>query len=109
MEESAREGAHAILGALAGRAQVSAGLFNMDDVRAIYPNRQQSAKCEKLLDGYAVPRGLLELIEDDEGRAYRFREESVMPYVWLLYARALITSNANSEEPPPPVLESANG
>ncbi len=96
--ECVRNGAHLILGALAGRAQVSAGVFKADDMQAIYPKPDQQASCEKLVDSYADPQGLLQVVDDEDGRAYRFREESVMPYIWLLSTQALFANSAAPDQ-----------
>ncbi len=83
-----RDGAHKILGALAGAAQLNGGVIDADEISVIWPGLEGAARCKTLVARLAEEGTLVGLQEDDFGRRYTFLEDSVPPYLWLLVAHA---------------------
>jgi hypothetical protein len=75
------------LGALAGVAQSVGGPFTFDDISALHANPADIAAARAMLDRLGTDDVLLEILEDEFGKSYNFREFSVPTYLWLLAAR----------------------
>lgn len=82
--EGLRMGSLQSLGALAGSARLSGARFDLNDVAALYPGADSVARLKAVADDF-VARGLLLTTGDDEvGGFYRFIEEGVPSYLWVL-------------------------
>jgi Cdc6-like AAA superfamily ATPase len=77
----------AALGALGGVAQSLGGPFTFEDITALHADPADIAAARALLDRLGHDDVLLETLEDEFGKSYRFREFSVPIYLWLLAAR----------------------
>jgi Cdc6-like AAA superfamily ATPase len=88
-----RQGVHKILGALSGAAQLASGQFNMDDISALYSGADNVARCKSIVENLAAEGVLIEAIDGEYGRSYRFLEESVPSYLWLLAAQSRFFDN----------------
>jgi Cdc6-like AAA superfamily ATPase len=82
-----KEGAHRLLGPLAGAAQLSGGVFDAAMIKSLWSDADRAAKARGLADRLASQGMLLQVQEDEAGRRYRFIEASVPPYLWLYAAR----------------------
>ncbi|MDB5454166.1 MAG: hypothetical protein JWO33_2744, partial [Caulobacteraceae bacterium] len=82
-----QQGAHLLLGPLAGTAQLTGGVFDQSVLKSLWPDSDRAAKARSLVDRLATQNVLLQVQEDESGRRYRFVESSVPPYLWLLAAR----------------------
>lgn len=79
-----RSGSLQLLGALAGSARLSSIRFDASDIAALYPGADSVARLKALADDL-VARDLLLLVGEDEiGPFYRFAEEGVPAYLWVL-------------------------
>lgn len=100
-----QQGAHRVLGPLAGAAQLTGGVFDQAVIKSLWPDNDRSAKARSLVDRLASQNVLLQVQEDDSGRRYRFVESSVPPYLWLLAARDnFIEAEESLEAPAKPVI-----
>jgi Cdc6-like AAA superfamily ATPase len=82
--ECLRTGSLQSLGALAGSARLSGARFDMNDVAALYPGADSVSRLKAIADDL-VSRGLLLTTGEDEvGSFYRFVEEGVPSYLWVL-------------------------
>jgi hypothetical protein len=84
----AAKGIHRTLGPLSGAVQSSGGEFQLEDINAAYPNAVAAAQCRTLVELLAAEGVLLEADQRGSGLYYRFLEESVPAYVWLLAGQA---------------------
>ncbi|MEO8811392.1 MAG: AAA family ATPase [Caulobacteraceae bacterium] len=89
------------LGAVAGAAQSSGGQFTSDDIGALRGDAESIAKAKTLIDHLATAGALIERQEDEFGHSYRFVEDSVPIYLWLLSAQHRFAET--SETAPAPV------
>ena len=87
IDKVTKSGVSQILGMLAGASLFNSGRFDSSDIDALYPNAASAANCRDVIDDLAAKGVLLETFEDEYGRAYRFVEESVPPYLWILAAQ----------------------
>lgn len=76
-----------MLGRLAGAVESVGGEFTMDDVSTLFHGSEQILRCKNLIETLSSDGVLLEAFDDEYGRRYRFREESVPAYLRLLAAR----------------------
>jgi hypothetical protein len=76
---------------LASAAQSTGGRFNLDDIGVVSANAEEQAKTRALAESLVAKRLLLEADEDDDGRFYRFVDESVPPYLRLMAAQARLS------------------
>lgn len=83
-----QEGAGAVLGGLSNLAQLSAGAFSIDDLASAWPGSEGVARTHSLVKRLTEEGVLLERQEDEFGASYRFAEDSVPIYLWLLSAQA---------------------
>lgn len=95
--EEIRKGRLAALGALAGAAQSTGGWFTLDEITAVHADPAGIAQAKAAAERLAAERQLVEVREDEFGRAYRFLEQSVPIYLWLLAARGQFFEQAHSE------------
>src|SRR5205085_6769144 len=103
-----QQGAHLLLGPLAGAAQLTGGVFDQSVLKSLWPDSDRAAKARSLVDRLATQNVLLQVQEDDSGRRYRFVESSVPPYLWLLAARdSFLESEESLEAPEKPAAASA--
>ena len=76
------------LGALAAAALASGGKFNVDDVAQVPGSPTEHDTRIRLMHSLAAEAVLIEGAEDEYGRRYRFIEQGVPAYLWLLSERA---------------------
>ena len=95
-----------VLGVMAGAALFNNGRFDGRDVDALYPSATNAANFKATIEDLASKHILLEAHEDEYGRGYRFSEEAVLPYLWILAAqkRFLEARKAPATEPTPEKL-----
>jgi Cdc6-like AAA superfamily ATPase len=79
-----RDGQIRALGTLAGTALVSGGTFRRDDLRASMASLDSIQRCEELIPGLVASEVLVQR-EQEDVKTYNFSEESVAPYLWLLW------------------------
>jgi hypothetical protein len=105
IDQAAKSGVRHVLGVMAGAALFNNGRFDGRDVEALYPSPANAANFKATIEDLASKQILLEVHEDEYGRGYRFSEESVLPYLWILAAqkRFLETRKAAVVEPARPV------
>ena len=72
---------------LAGASLFNGGRFDTGDIDVLYPSAANAANCKDVIEDLASKGMLLEAFEDEYGRGYRFLEESVPPYLWILAAQ----------------------
>jgi len=108
IDQAAKSGVRHVLGVMAGAALFNNGRFDGRDVDALYPSAANAANFKATIEDLASKQILLEVHEDEYGRGYRFSEEAVLPYLWILAAqkRFLETRKAAVVEPPRPVEKS---
>jgi hypothetical protein len=82
-----QEGAHRFLGPLSGAAQPLGGQFDINVIHDLWPEADRAAKAQGLVDGLAAQNVILQAEHDENGRRYRFLEDSVPAYLWLFAAR----------------------
>lgn len=99
------KGLHKSLGRLAREALPVGGRFGDAEIDSLHRAPEAAARCRMLIDSLAQHGGLLEVSEDELGRRYRFVEESIPAYLWLLEAQeSFLNSQAAAQiraaEPP---------
>lgn len=82
-----KNGARQILGMLAGASMFNSGRFDSATIEGLYPIEANASSCRDLIEDLAAKGVLVETLEDEYGRAYRFIEEAVPPYMWILAAQ----------------------
>jgi Cdc6-like AAA superfamily ATPase len=82
-----RDGAYDVLGPLSGVAQLSNGQFSANDIAAAFPGVTDGA-ARSLVDRLAESGILIERRIDEFGDHFRFVDQNVLPYLWLLSAQA---------------------
>jgi Cdc6-like AAA superfamily ATPase len=87
------------LSVLASAAQATGGRFNLDDIGVVSANAEEQAKTRALAENLVAKRLLLEADEDEDGRFYRFVDESVPPYLRLLAAQTRLAGSPPTAEP----------
>jgi Cdc6-like AAA superfamily ATPase len=85
--KSIQEGAMSVLGRLAHLAQVTGGAFSVDEIASAWPGPEGVARTQSLVRQLALV-GVLVESQDEYGLTYRFAEDSVPTYLWLLAAQA---------------------
>ena len=68
--------------------QLSGGAFSIDGLASAWPGPEGVARTHSLVKKLAAEGVLLERVEDEFGATYRFAEDSVPIYLWLLAAHA---------------------
>jgi hypothetical protein len=81
--KTVREGQTRALGALAGTALLGGGSFRKEDIRAAMANSDTIRRCEDLIAQLVASDLLIEMPSEDSV-IYRFVEDSIAPYLWLL-------------------------
>jgi hypothetical protein len=81
-----RDGSHLFLGRLSGLAQVGNGGFSNAGINALFPGR--AARVRELVERLAADGVLVEAHEDEFGNQFRFPDQNILPYLWLLAAQA---------------------
>jgi Cdc6-like AAA superfamily ATPase len=89
-----RETSLEMLGVLSSAARSTGGRFSRDDIGGLVSGADQLAKHQALADSLVEKRLLLDASEDDEGRWYRFLDESVPSYLRMLAAQARLVAGA---------------
>jgi Cdc6-like AAA superfamily ATPase len=83
-----QEGGAVLLGGLSNLAQLGGGAFSVDDLASTWPGPEGAAHAPSLVKKLAAEGILSECREDEFSATYRFAEESVPIYLWLLAAQA---------------------
>ncbi len=96
VENAVKSGAHRILGPLAGMAHTAGGAFTLAEVDTVFAGQDIAERCGALVESMAAQGVLLEAYDDEYGRGYRFTEESIPPYLWLMAAKDQFV-NGNAE------------
>lgn len=93
IDQTAKTGVRHVLGVMAGAALFNNGRFDGRDVDALYPSAANAATFKATIEDLAAKQILLETHEDEHGRGYRFSEEAVPPYLWILAAQKRFLEN----------------
>ena len=93
IDQAAKSGVRHVLGVMAGAALFNNGRFDGRDVDALYPNAANAASFKATIEELASKQILLEASDDEYGRGYRFSEEAVLPYLWILAAQKRFLEN----------------
>ncbi|MHB8528232.1 MAG: AAA family ATPase [Caulobacteraceae bacterium] len=72
------------LGAVAGAAQSAGGQFNLDDLEAVSAGGEETGRRRSAVESLVKDGALIEQVEDEAGRHYRFTDEAAPSYLWLL-------------------------
>ena len=88
IQDAMSHAALAPLGALAAAALATGGKFNADDVTRAPGSASEHDTRLRLMQSLAAEAVLIQGAEDEYGRRYRFIEQSVPAYLWLLSERA---------------------
>ena len=75
------------MGIVAGVSLLANGAFRMDDLWASTVNADNARRCEEAV-AELMKVGLLLEIQLEEGRLYRFAEDGIAAYLWLLSVEA---------------------
>lgn len=102
IDQAAKSGVRHVLGVMAGAALFNNGRFDGRDVDALYPSAANAANFKGTIDELAARQILIEVHEDEYGRGYRFAEESVLPYLWILAAQKRFLENRKAPPPEKP-------
>lgn len=96
-----RDGSYSVISALSGAAQRGGGVFSLSGLATIWPGVEGSARQRALVDRLVEEGVLIERHHDEFGDSYRFSEDSVPIYLWLLAAQARLveTKGAAPEAP----------
>ncbi len=81
-----RDGSHLVLGRLSGLAQVGNGGFSKAGIDALFP--ANAGRAREIVDRLAADGVLIEAHDDEFGNQYRFPDQNILPYLWLLAAQA---------------------
>jgi Cdc6-like AAA superfamily ATPase len=87
IDQAAKSGVRHVLGVMAGAALFNSGRFDGRDVDALYPSAASAASFKSTIEDLASKHILLDVIDDEYGKGYRFSEDSVLPYLWILAAQ----------------------
>ena len=87
VDKVTKNGVRQILGMLAGSSMFNGGRFDANDIDLLYPSAANSENCRAVIEDLAAKGVLISANEDEYGRAYRFQEEAVPPYLWILAAQ----------------------
>jgi hypothetical protein len=86
--ECERDGSHIILGRLSGLVQASNGGFSIAGVSAQFPG--ELTRVREVVERLAADGVLVEAHVDEFGNQFRFPDQNVLPYLWLLATQARI-------------------
>lgn len=99
IDQAAKSGVRHVLGVMAGAALFNNGRFDGRDVDALYPSTANAASFKATIEDLASKHILLEGQDDEYGRVYRFSEEAVLPYLWILAAQKRFLENRKAAAP----------
>ena len=99
IQQAMQRGSLNALGALAGAAQSTAGAFGVDDIDALQVDPAAAAGAKTFLVHLGADDVLLETIEDEFGKTYRFKEYGVPVYLWLLASQNNAATTREQAEP----------
>lgn len=99
IDQAAKSGVRHVLGVMAGAAIFNNGRFDDRDVDALYPSVANASSFKATLEDLAAKHVLLEAHDDEFGRGYRFAEEAVLPYLWILAAQQRFLENRKAGAP----------
>jgi Cdc6-like AAA superfamily ATPase len=91
-----RDGQIRALGTLAGTSLVSGGAFRREDLRASMASLDSIQRCEELIPQLLANDVLMER-QLEEIKTYQFSEESVAPYLWLLWMATHLREGKTTE------------
>lgn len=101
-----RDGAGVLLGRLAGLAQTANGAFSLAGLETLLTDGGHQVSLARSLADRLGEKILFERYEDEAGNQFRFRDQTILPYLWLLAAQSVLQSGWPSVAP---VLEHAKG
>jgi histone H3/H4 len=107
VEACTSEGQLPYLGVLAGAAQMSGGHFELDEIRSLIPGSENAARAERLVEGLAERKSLIEYRAGLQPPSYRFMDEASIPYIWLLAADARLNETSTPASLAPAVARPA--
>lgn len=107
IDQAAKSGVRHVLGVMAGAALFNNGRFDGRDVDALYPSATNAASFKATIEDLASKNILLEAHDEEYGRAYRFSEEAVLPYLWILAAQKRFLENRKAASPDKPAEKPA--
>ncbi len=81
-----RDDSHIILGRLSGLALASNGRFSIAGICDLFP--ADTARVREIVEELAAEGVLIESKSDEFGNQFRFTDQNVLPYLWLLSVRA---------------------
>jgi hypothetical protein len=89
----ARDGLVGVLGPLSGLAQLHGGGFGQSDITEHFtanpaPDAPDAATARRMVEALAESGVLIEPHTDDFGNEYRFTDQNISPFLWLLSAEA---------------------
>lgn len=90
----------ALLGSVAGTSLLSNGSFRMEDLWVSGPGAERSREFEAIV-GDLVRQGLMVETQLEDGRVYRFSEDGIPAYLWLLSAEAKLRAAERAVTPKP--------
>lgn len=90
----------ALLGSVAGTSLLSNGSFRMEDLWVSGPGSERSREFEAII-GDLVRQGLMVETNLEDGRVYRFSEDGIPAYLWLLSAEAKLRAAERAAAPKP--------
>jgi hypothetical protein len=95
----------ALLGSVAGTSLLSNGSFRMEDFWVAGTGAERSREYETII-AELVRQGLMVETNLEDGRVYRFSEDGIPAYLWLLAAEARLRAAERAASPKPklPVL-----
>ena len=99
LQQSVQAGSLGSLGAVSGAAQWTGGAFGLDDISARHADPSTIASARAFLSRLAPDDLLIETLEDEFGKTYRFREETVPVYLWLLASQKRVVTNLDVAQP----------
>lgn len=102
----ADDGAGAVLGALANLAQHAGGAFDIDELASAWPGRSEGvARTRSLVERLVADNVLLQGARDDGAMTYRFADDGMPIYLWLLSAQVRLRDDRTA----PPRSVAARG
>ncbi len=99
IKQRVQKGSLGALGALAGASQTTGGIFSLDDISALHADPINVAAAKSLIERLPADDVLIETLEDDTGRTFRFREDGVPTYLWLLAAQGRFFEGQDKAKP----------
>ena len=91
------------MGIVAGVSLLSNGAFRMEDLWASTVNAENARHCEEAI-GELMKVGLLLEIQLEEGRLFRFAEDGIAAYLWLLSVEGKLRDTDTQKAAEPSLL-----